>query len=66
VGATERFGRNPYAVWDIDFGRQFRNVGTSLSFSNVTNTRYQEVKDVALPGRAVVFAVEYEIARKGR
>jgi iron complex outermembrane receptor protein len=66
VGATERFGRNPYAVWDIDFGRQFRNVGTSLSFSNVTNTRYQEIKDVALPSRAVVFAVEYEIARKGR
>lgn len=66
VGVTERFGRNPYAVWDVDFGRQFRRLGTSLSFSNLTDTRYQEIKGVALPGRAVVFAVEYETARKVR
>jgi iron complex outermembrane receptor protein len=59
VGATERFARDPYAVWDADVARQFGNVGARLSFSNLTNTSYQEVEGVAMPGRSVVFGVEY-------
>jgi iron complex outermembrane receptor protein len=66
VGVTERFDRNPYAVWDIDLGRQFGSVGASLSFSNLTDTQYQEIKGVTMPGRALIFALEYVIARKIR
>jgi len=66
VGVTERFDRDPYAVWDIDLGRQFKNLGASLSFSNLTNMQYEEIKGVAMPGRTVIFALEYVIARKIR
>jgi hypothetical protein len=53
-------------VWDIDFGRQFGNLGASLSFSNLTGTQYEEVKGITMPGRAVIFGAEFMIARKIR
>lgn len=64
VGATERFARDPYAVWDADLARQFGNVGARLSFSNLTNTSYQEVEGVAMPGRSVVFGLEYVLTSR--
>jgi outer membrane receptor protein involved in Fe transport len=64
VGATQRFARDPYTVWDAAFGREFGALGARLSFSNLANTRYQEIEGVAMPGRSVVFGLEYSLLRR--
>lgn len=63
IGETQRFGRDPYCVWDADLGRPFGPLGLRLSLSNLTDTRYQEIAGVNNPGRSVVFGVEYLIHR---
>lgn len=64
VGVAERFGRNPYGVWDADLGRTFGNLGLRLSLSNLIDVRYQEIAGVDTPGRSAIFGVEYVIHRK--
>jgi iron complex outermembrane receptor protein len=63
VGVTQRFARNPYAVWDLAFGRRFANLGARLSFSNLADVGYQEVAGIAMPGRSAVLSFEYEIKK---
>ena len=64
IGVTQRFDRTPYAVWDADLGRYFGNLGMRLSFSNLVDTRYQEIAGVNNPGRSAVVGVEYVIRGK--
>ncbi len=62
VGVTQRYAREPYAVWDAAFAREFGALGVRASFSNLTDTRYQEIQGVTMPGRSMVFGFEYSIA----
>ena len=64
VGVTNRFGRDPYAIWDANVGREFRNVAAHLGFSNLSNTQYEEVEGVVMPGRSVVFGMEFFMMKK--
>ncbi len=64
VKAVHRFDRDPYALLDVAFAREFGNLVTRLSLSNITDTKYQEIQGVAMPGRAVLFGVEYVIVKK--
>ncbi len=66
VNMTDRFARDPFAVWDADFGREFGNLGVRLSLSNLSDTEYEEIEGVRMPGRAVVFGLEYAIKGKGK
>jgi iron complex outermembrane recepter protein len=64
IGVTNRFGRDPYGIWDASVGRQFRNVAAHLGLSNLTSTQYQEIEGVVMPGRSVVFGIEFSMAKK--
>jgi iron complex outermembrane receptor protein len=64
IGVAQRFDRNPYGVWDADFGRKFGNLGLRLSLSNLADVRYQEIAGVNTPGRSAVVGVEYVVRRK--
>jgi iron complex outermembrane receptor protein len=66
VGVTQRFAGDPYAVWDVALAREFGDVGVRLSFSNLADTRYEEVHGMAMPGRSVVFGLEYVIRPRTR
>jgi len=66
VGVTQRFAETPYAVWDAAFAREFGGLGVRLSFANLTDTRYQEIHGVAVPGRSVVLGLEYVIRKQKR
>ncbi len=58
LGALERRGRDPYAVWDVSVARATRRVRPFLQFANITGTRYEEVLTVAMPGRTYLAGVE--------
>jgi iron complex outermembrane receptor protein len=66
IGITERYARDPYALWDASLGREFRRVDVHLAFSNLTNSQYQEVEGVAMPGRSVVFGMDLFMTGKKR
>jgi iron complex outermembrane receptor protein len=56
IGVTERYARDPYALWDASIGREFSHLAAHLAFSNLTDTQYQEIEGVAMPCRAVVWS----------
>ena len=58
VGALERLGRSPYAVWDVFASWQKGRVRPYLQLANLTAANYQEVIGVRMPGRGIVGGVE--------
>lgn len=66
LGVTERYHQNPYAVWDVAVRYGHGHVRPYARVTNVTNTGYQEVLDVQMPGRTVVAGVEIGMRRRPR
>jgi iron complex outermembrane receptor protein len=58
IGTLDRYGRNPYTIWDASLARPNGRVRPFLQFTNLANTSYEEVLGVAMPGRAVVGGME--------
>jgi iron complex outermembrane receptor protein len=66
VGVTYRYAQDPYALWDLDLAREFPQGAARLALSNLTDTQYQEIEGVAMPGRSVVFGLEFFLSKKAR
>jgi len=58
VGILERYGQNTYALWDFYFARAKGRIHPFIQFSNLTNTSYEEISGVVMPGRSIVAGVE--------
>jgi iron complex outermembrane recepter protein len=54
LGAMNRRGRDPYALWDFSAGYSSGRVHPFLQISNLTNTSYQEILGISMPGRTVM------------
>jgi iron complex outermembrane receptor protein len=65
VGVVDRYARDPYALWDAAVAREFPYVAAYLGLSNLTDTQYQEIQGVAMPGRSVVFGLEFILSKRG-
>jgi iron complex outermembrane receptor protein len=61
LGALNRRGRDPYALWDVYAGYSGGRVHPFLQVSNVTNTSYQEILGVSMPGRSLTGGVEWVV-----
>lgn len=55
---TERYQKDPYAVWDVSLAREQGRIHPYLQMTNLTNMAYQEVLNVPMPGRAFTGGVE--------
>ena len=66
VGVTSRYQRDPYGIWDAAIGREFQHLAAHLSFSNLTDTQYEEIEGVIMPGRSVVFGMDLFLTKKTR
>lgn len=63
IGATQRFARDPYAVWDA-YGASTRGrIRPFLQLTNLTSTRFEEIPGVVMQGRAVVGGLELLVYR---
>lgn len=58
VGVTQRIGQGAYPVWDFAISRVQGRVRPYLEFSNLSNTGYEEIPGVAMPGRSVIGGAE--------
>lgn len=66
IGLVERFRQDRYAVWDATVGREFDHIAAHLSFYNLTNTQYEEIQGVVMPGRSVLLGLEFFVKGKQR
>jgi len=58
VGTTQRVGHSAYAVWDAAASRSSGRIRPYLQLSNLSNTGYEEIPGVTLPGRSILGGVE--------
>ena len=58
LGVVQRYQRDAYPLWDFTLAREDGRVRPYLQLTNLTDTRYQEIEGVAMPGRAVIGGLE--------
>jgi iron complex outermembrane receptor protein len=58
VGVLDRYEYKTYGLWDIYLARNTGRIHPFVQLTNLTNTSYQEVQMVSMPGRAIVAGVE--------
>ncbi|MDZ7639566.1 MAG: TonB-dependent receptor [Bryobacterales bacterium] len=65
-GVTQRFGRESYHVWDVFVARYGNRFRPFLQFSNLSNSLYEEIPGVPLPGRGILGGVEVVLFSRSR
>ena len=63
VGATQRYGSDPYGVADIYVARTRGRWKPFVQLTNFTDTTYQEVTGVPMPGRGILAGMEVQVWR---
>ncbi|MGH9517251.1 MAG: TonB-dependent receptor plug domain-containing protein [Terriglobales bacterium] len=58
VGITQRFERGAYPVWDFAATRTSGRIRPYLELSNLSNTGYEEIPGVSMPGRSIIAGAE--------
>jgi len=59
LGVLDPYGSDPYALLDVGIVREFNHVAAHLVLSNLSDTQYQEIPGVIMPGRNVVFGMDF-------
>jgi len=59
IGVVDRYARDPYGLWDTAVAREFNHVAAHLVLSNISDTQYEEIPGVIMPGRSVVFGLDF-------
>jgi iron complex outermembrane receptor protein len=61
VQIAQRYQQTPYPVWDATLAHDSGRLRPYLRLTNLANTGYQEIENVAMPGRAVMggFALNF-------
>jgi outer membrane cobalamin receptor len=66
VGITQRYQADPYPVWDAAIARERGHIHPYIQLSNLSNTAYQEIEGVPMPGRSFTGGVEILLGRSSR
>jgi len=61
LGLLQRNGGDPYPLCELGVARAYGSLRPFVQFSNLTNTGYQEVPGVAMPGRTITGGIEIRI-----
>jgi vitamin B12 transporter len=62
LGIVERYQRAPYPVWDESFVREAGRIHPYLQVTNLSNTGYEEIVGVRMPGRSFVGGIEFVLS----
>ena len=58
VGVVQRVAQDAYPVWDLAGARSRGRIRPYLQLSNLSNTDYEEIPGVAMPGRSVIGGIQ--------
>jgi len=59
LGVVDRYARDPYGLLDAAIAREFNHVAAHLVLSNISDMQYEEIPGVIMPGRSVVFGLDF-------
>jgi outer membrane cobalamin receptor len=62
TGITERYQQDPYPVWDVSVAREAGRIHPFVQIMNLSNTGYQEIVGVPMPGRSFTGGVEVDLS----
>jgi outer membrane receptor protein involved in Fe transport len=68
AGITQRYRSDAYPLMEVSAARRFAFFEPYFQVTNLTNTGYQEIQGVRMPGRAYLVGMEFTLAghpRKG-
>ncbi len=63
IGVLQRYGRNPYGLWDASASYARSRLHPYIRLSNITGTYYQQIQGVVMPGRAYMVGLEAVLMR---
>ncbi len=63
VQIAQRYHQDPYPVWDVEMGRERGRLHPYLRVANLSNTGYQEIAGVPMPGRSFTGGIELSLQR---
>ena len=63
VAVVQRVGHTAYPVWDVAIARSAAHVQPYLRFDNLSNTGYEEIPGVLMPGRSITGGVAFTWTR---
>jgi outer membrane cobalamin receptor len=66
IGVVQRYQRDAYPLWDFSIARTDGRIRPYLQLTNLSDTSYQEIDGVAMPGRAIIGGVELVFVGKHR
>jgi iron complex outermembrane receptor protein len=61
LSVLNRRSRDPYALWDLYLARSRGKVHPFIRVANLTNTAYQEILGVPMPGREATIGAEISV-----
>ena len=61
VQMAQRYHQDPYPVWDLAAARERGWLHPFMRIANLSNTGYQEIAGVPMPGRSFVGGLEIEL-----
>jgi outer membrane cobalamin receptor len=64
VGVIQRVENDAYPLWDLSFSRTSGWLRPYLQLSNLSDTQYEEIPGVAMPGRSVIGGLEFVLSRR--
>jgi outer membrane cobalamin receptor len=64
LGVVQRFQKDPYPVWDESIVRETGRIHPYLQITNLSNTGYDEIIGVRMPGRGLVGGIELALSPK--
>lgn len=64
VQIAQLYQRDPYPVWDLALTHDAGRVRPYVRLANLSNTGYQEIQGVAMPGRSIMAGISLQMRRK--
>lgn len=64
VQIAQRYHQTAYPVWNAALSRQSGHVRPYLRFDNLSNTGYQEISGVAMPGRSITGGLAFFVGHE--
>lgn len=64
LGVVKRYQLSPYALWDASVAWTKSRFRPYVQFTNLTNTSYEEIIGVNMPGRAILAGIEIQAWKK--
>ena len=63
IGVLDRYARDPYPLIELSVERSFSHVKPFIQLSNLTNTGYEEIPGVRMPGRNYLAGLAFFLGR---